>query len=35
MIRDDLIHRAHDCYILAVEIAWGGWGPLAREVRVN
>jgi hypothetical protein len=24
MIRDDLIDRAHDCDILAVEIAWGG-----------
>jgi hypothetical protein len=35
MIRDDLIDWAHDCDILAVEIAWGGYGPLAREVRVN
>jgi hypothetical protein len=24
MVRDDLIDRAHDCDILAVEIAWGG-----------
>jgi hypothetical protein len=30
MIRDDLIGRAHDCAILAVVIAWGGY-RLSRE----